>query len=351
MNFQVGDKVKFLNEVGGGFIKEIISDQQVSVETHDGFDIPILKKELVLEESAVNIENYTQEKTVETDSAYQEEQDLDELFSKKSDTLIEGNDDPQVYFALVPAYDKHGYIEYIDFYMINDSNYKTLYTFSKKENEELYTYESAGLIDANTKIHLFQTNSESLKEKLVYNIQIIFYQSDTYFIQRPFDKQVELDPFEVLDNENYSENIFFNEKAKLYNICMDDLLSNELAKISGSELDAVADEKELEEKPKTAKKTNPDIEEVDLHIEELLDDHSGMSNKEIIDVQMKEFKKRMEEAIRKQLRRIVFIHGLGNGKLKFEIRNYLDLHYPKYKYQDASFREYGFGATLVLLRK
>lgn len=42
MNFKVGDKVKFLNESGGGEIKKIISSNLVSVQIDDGFEIPTL---------------------------------------------------------------------------------------------------------------------------------------------------------------------------------------------------------------------------------------------------------------------------------------------------------------------
>jgi dsDNA-specific endonuclease/ATPase MutS2 len=48
-------------------------------------------------------------------------------------------------------------------------------------------------------------------------------------------------------------------------------------------------------------------------------------------------------------KKIVFIHGVGNGKLKHELRRILDAEYKNLRYQDASFKEYGFGATMVLL--
>ncbi len=47
---------------------------------------------------------------------------------------------------------------------------------------------------------------------------------------------------------------------------------------------------------------------------------------------------------------MVFIHGVGNGKLKYEIHKLLDTRFAGLKYQDASFKEYGFGATLVYLK-
>lgn len=46
--FKVGDEVSFLNDVGGGNVVEVISDEEVMVESEDGFDIPYPVDELVL---------------------------------------------------------------------------------------------------------------------------------------------------------------------------------------------------------------------------------------------------------------------------------------------------------------
>lgn len=45
--------------------------------------------------------------------------------------------------------------------------------------------------------------------------------------------------------------------------------------------------------------------------------------------------------------KIVFIHGKGDGVLRKAIEKELKTKYKQYYYQDASFREYGFGATVV----
>ena len=41
MVLKIGDKVRFLNEVGGGRITSIVSEDIVNVETNDGFEVPI----------------------------------------------------------------------------------------------------------------------------------------------------------------------------------------------------------------------------------------------------------------------------------------------------------------------
>jgi dsDNA-specific endonuclease/ATPase MutS2 len=90
---------------------------------------------------------------------------------------------------------------------------------------------------------------------------------------------------------------------------------------------------------------------VDLHLTEIIDDESGMSPKEMLDYQMKVFREKLDECIADaHVKKVVFIHGKGNGSLKLELRKCLDRNYKRCQYQDASFEEYGGGATLVYVK-
>jgi dsDNA-specific endonuclease/ATPase MutS2 len=71
----------------------------------------------------------------------------------------------------------------------------------------------------------------------------------------------------------------------------------------------------------------------------------------MVTVQMTKFHEEMDKAIKTDVKKIVFIHGVGNGTLKNELRRELQRKYSKYNFQDASFREYGYGATMVIIRK
>jgi dsDNA-specific endonuclease/ATPase MutS2 len=106
-----------------------------------------------------------------------------------------------------------------------------------------------------------------------------------------------------------------------------------------------------DEQPIAPKKaTAPELIEIDLHIHQLLDDTRGLSNHEMLEIQMGKFRNEMETAIANGTQRIVFIHGIGNGTLKQEILRELGSKYKKYYFQEASFKEYGFGATMVILK-
>jgi DNA-nicking Smr family endonuclease len=90
-----------------------------------------------------------------------------------------------------------------------------------------------------------------------------------------------------------------------------------------------------------------DVVEVDLHIHELLDRHEGMSNSEIIAIQMEHFERMLRNSEEKKVKRIIFIHGVGQGVLRSEIRKMLRDYYPNCEYLDAPYHIYGYGATEV----
>jgi dsDNA-specific endonuclease/ATPase MutS2 len=71
-----------------------------------------------------------------------------------------------------------------------------------------------------------------------------------------------------------------------------------------------------------------------------------MSNSEILRLQISYFSRCLETAINNHMAKIIFIHGVGNGVLKYEIRKYLSA-YPNVAYEDASMNKYGVGATEV----
>ena len=89
--------------------------------------------------------------------------------------------------------------------------------------------------------------------------------------------------------------------------------------------------------------------EVDLHIHELVDDQRGLADGAKLAIQMAHFDRMMDIAKREKLRRIVFIHGVGQGVLRHQIRTALDQHHPDCNYREGDPRRYGSGATEVWL--
>tara|TARA_R100000406_G_scaffold91113_1_gene78632 strand:+ start:1050 stop:1604 length:555 start_codon:yes stop_codon:yes gene_type:complete len=110
---------------------------------------------------------------------------------------------------------------------------------------------------------------------------------------------------------------------------------------------------EMESKPKrkqnlrVKKGTLPPME-VDLHIEQLVNNHKSLSSYQILNIQMDGAKHKLEFAIRKKIQRIVFIHGIGEGVLRAELE-FLIGRYEDLKCYDADYQKYGRGALEVYI--
>jgi len=81
-----------------------------------------------------------------------------------------------------------------------------------------------------------------------------------------------------------------------------------------------------------------------------LDSTSGMNNTEMLNVQLDKFRQTMEENKNQKGQKIVFIHGKGEGVLRNAVLSELKSKYKNCPVQDASFKEYGFGATMVTIK-
>ena len=88
---------------------------------------------------------------------------------------------------------------------------------------------------------------------------------------------------------------------------------------------------------------------IDLHIHELIDDQSGLQDRTKLDIQLNHFERMMRIAGEQRVKRVIFIHGVGQGVLRNQIRTRLDSYYPDCTVRDGNPREYGAGATEVIL--
>lgn len=95
------------------------------------------------------------------------------------------------------------------------------------------------------------------------------------------------------------------------------------------------------------KERNAPPMEVDLHIHKLTD-RRGMSNYDMLTLQIDTAKRQLEFAMSKRIQKVVFIHGVGEGVLKAELET-LFHRYDNLEYYDADYQKYGLGATEVYI--
>ncbi len=354
MSIKTGDKVRFLNDVGGGVVTKVIDRFIVMVENETGFDVPIAIKEIVVvEEAEVYIEKPKQDLAAEVIAQQNSDAvvDLENIFYPEVAEVKESGNDVNVFLAFVPQ--KRAGNSDLNIFLINDSNYNVLYSVIN-ENELGSTFSNAvGVLEANTKEQTETLGLASVNAISDYTFHLIFYKKGDFKAINPVVKQVKINPVRFYKENAYSENDFFNEDAILLPVVSSE--ANVLSKlnISGKELESAMKEKEHKEtKPRVVSKKEKEsaLLEVDLHIHELLDDFRGLSNSEILEVQMEHFHMRLNEAIKKGPKKVVFIHGVGNGTLKLEVRKELDKKKNVLQYHDASFQEYGYGATMLKIK-
>ena len=90
------------------------------------------------------------------------------------------------------------------------------------------------------------------------------------------------------------------------------------------------------------------IIEIDLHLEELVEFPMRLDDWQRLHTQMSHAKKCLNAAFNQKIRKLVFIHGVGEGVLKLELE-YLFGRYNNVKFYDANYQKYGLGATEVYI--
>lgn len=354
---KVGDKVKFLNDVGGGKITKIIDKKQALVLNDDDFEIPVLIHDLLKVEEAdffhasnngTNLKNNTENKT----TIITKIKEVDFFGEDEEEVCNKDTNEIDLYFAIVPTNKENPTFGELDLYLINDSNWNLMYNYQIKFDKKYNSF--PGKISANMKELITTLDKKDLSKYKNIFFQGIVYQKDSSEFRNPIDEKININPEFFYKTKAYKSNEFFEQKAFILPIYEENLMAEAVKKLTKNTVSKVIKAKarsKITNKPKQFKAAdNNQLVEIDLHIHELIDDEKGLSRKDKLDLQMKHFTEELEKAINNtKVKKIVFIHGKGEGVLKNEIHNRLKRKYKELDFQDASFREYGFGATMIFV--
>lgn len=89
------------------------------------------------------------------------------------------------------------------------------------------------------------------------------------------------------------------------------------------------------------------VEEVDLHLHAIVDSQVGLSPGVMLELQIAHFERMLQIGIRQRTKKMVFIHGIGQGVLRHQIWSRVEQYYPDCSCRSADPRQYGNGATEV----
>lgn len=358
MKFQPGDKVRFLNTSGGGVVTKIISPSLVSVAIEDGFEIPTLINELIRVESkepASGFFNKTEE-TFEKEKLSTDDQNNDDILQSDENEgerlfpLRKGKNDKlsNIWIAFRPHDQKWLITGLVDICILNPTDFDIIYSFLQRQADNQYIGADYDVIPAVSGIVIATVTREALPAWINGSVQMLFYKELLPRIIVPVNAVFQLKASRFLKEDNYITNTFITEKALMVNLSAVVESVSEPEENEGYE--PVSDSKIILEKPRSLidkHRIAPFEAEVDLHISALKDDYSKLSQFDILKFQKDYFLQCIESVLESQYRRIIFIHGIGNGTLRNTITDILK-QYEEFRVQNASFKKYGYGAIEVI---
>ncbi len=359
---KVGDTVRFLNAVGGGRVARI--QGQIAYVDEDGFETPVMLRECVVvaEGETFYERSYKAAQRSETTKAETPTIAPAKLPEPELPPVEETPEGEKlnIVVGFEPADIKRLSETSFDAFIVNDSNYCLYFTVATRPNEsEKWTLRYGGFIEPSMQEFMFELKTEDLPniDRIAFQA-IPFKRAGDYSLKSPIGFEQRLDATKFARLHCFCTNEYFDSPVLAIEIVKDDKVQ-ELRKINPEQLRRAMLEKERDDRRKShpvekqskSSKTSKTPIEIDLHAAELLDDLRGLSSADILNYQIDTFRKVMDENLRNVGQEIIFIHGKGEGVLRSALMKELKHRYKGHDVADASFREYGFGATKVTIRK
>lgn len=336
--WKIGDKVKFLNETGGGKIVVIKNDNEVIVLTNDGLEIPYPSNQLIPDNKNI-------------------------ILNSSSQTLNENITDNKILFLAIESNNVNvSNASEFYFYLYNLSDYNFYYTYSVGKSNHFQCL-AHGNIQAYEKQRIKTLSSYLLKEIDVHQIQIIFYQDKLYPLQNPVFETFKLNeknltPSHFISHPEFEKPVYILILKENFSQPISELIQqhspqNIKIHLEDEDLKKIAQLKEKiyypKKKPSTKSKYQEEIV-MDLHIEEIVDNPALLTPHQKLQIQLDYFERELHDAIANNVKKITIIHGVGNGRLKYEVREYLKTLDEVKEITDAPYKTHGFGATIVYIK-
>ena len=352
MRFKIGDKVNFLNESGGGIITAIIDNRLVKIKTDDGFEMPVLTSELILDyRSLPKEENIVAQKKNIAPEKEDEVVDEPDLISEINPwgTVKE---EKGIYLAFEPHEQQWILTGDMDVILLNNTSYDILFSLFL-EKEGIIEGIDYGSLASDSKIVLETISRDEIENWLKGFIQILFHRDLPDKIYVPVHTEINIKPGRFFKEGNYLSNTLLHGKALIIKL----MLQSALLSVSGNEHNKKYEQSNvakvtepIKERPLIDKhRTNLNEAVVDLHIAELVDNILGLSSLDMLNTQLEYFKKAFHSAIANEYTKVTFIHGVGNGVLKAAIIKELE-DYEGIENRMASISKFGVGAIDIIIK-
>lgn len=376
---KIGDHVKFLNEIGGGKVAGFRGKDIVLVEDEDGFQIPVSVHDVVVEAGTdydmgrmvaakIDAQQEAQKRHAEglasngksikakladvtDDDTPESDPSQGEITFRQPVEERRGGNRLSAYLAFVPVDIKEVTHTRFEAYFVNDSNYYLHYNWLVAEGNAWHL-RAGGEVEPNTKLFIEEFGLDQVGQLGHVAVQMLAYKREKPFLLKPaIDVQFRIDATKFYKLHTFQENDFFERPALLFTLVENDEVARLLVVDSKRMKEQMYNKQEpvVRNERKAQQKKDDGTLVVDLHADELLETTTGMNATDILHYQIDYFKKVMDAHKKQKGQKVVFIHGKGEGVLRQALLHELRYRYKTCRWQDASFQEYGYGATLVTI--
>lgn len=332
MKFSIGDKIIFRNSDEEGVVSAYINDVMIEVEVN-GTTFPVYIEDI----DHPYLKWFTEKKTIKKKNTPPEQLSVEkEKFRKPR--LAKG-----VYLSFLPVFkteEMEDIVDHVKVYLLNELQRNMKFSYDVKlEQQSIFKHE--GTIHEFGHVYLHNISFEDISEQPRFH----------WALEDPADKQMDK-----------AEGTLRIRPQKLFGHINDVLQKNEA---SFSYL--LIEDLKIKQKPEKPEKFEPVIKptvintrtfsqvepakyEVDLHIENLVANTRGLSNADMLQIQLDALHKYIDLALMHRQDRMIVIHGLGKGVLRDEVHKLLKQTPQVSRYKNEWSGRYGFGATEVFFR-
>ncbi|TDE18390.1 Smr/MutS family protein [Dyadobacter psychrotolerans] len=324
----IGDKVRLVHGREEGIIYAFLPGNVVEVEIEDGFRIPVLRNEIVTI-SPMEAQRLKPQDTQKIGSQNDRIVSRSPVFAEKG-----------IYLAFAAVNDRA-----VTVHLINNTDWILPFT-AVAVDQSVQTGLAAGALQPRSYYKLSELVMKDFELWPTFEFKILYYREGKFALPQSLVKKLKCraqsfykskGPAPVLGREAFvyqldEENLKKDEPVT--DVGFSDALRTSM--MGGAET-----LKTLPEKPGNV---------IDLHIEKIQKDFSGLSNDAILKIQLSTFENSLERAIANGMEEITFIHGSGSGVLRTELHRRLSKHQHVQFYKDAQKEKFGYGATLVKIK-
>ena len=338
MKYQVGDRILILHSDEEAEVIDIINDKMLLVDV-SGVQFPVY-----MDQVDFPYFKYFSEK--KTDLPKKEKQYVDDLRKEKKQEEAKVADGMWLTFLPVIDTDTGGdeIVTELKMHLINRTNdsfhFKYRQTFFGKNefnlDNNLHPYED---------FYLHDMPLTDLSDSPVFEFEFSLLQKEktraTYHVV-----SLKLKPKQLFDRigkmRANNEATFSNRLFEKY----PDRVENEIFPF---DIKPVGKAK-IYDAVKARQHMEPARSVIDLHIEKLTDNPEGLSNFEMLELQLKTFEKYYDLSVTHLQPSLIAIHGVGEGKLRDEIHDLLRLKKEVKTFVNQYHPLYGFGATEIFFQ-